>query len=312
VQAAMTTDSNNGQLFQFKFDSKNPLIYAIVLRTRGMNDSHSGQRSSLSSNSSEIRYKIRLTAAGTNSDGTTAVYYEPFDFEEDLRSTGQRGELNTSVRGLAIVEKQDGVVIIDTEKGIGLSQSQSMKQSVYPNLLCGYFDFEPTGRIKKFEGDLPFVDTWQNTLKTTMNFFNIDFPTNAIALHDAWTNDYNLKTSGGVVFHDEGIVQPWNYTRELDGTATNSPIASFSLYESDNAKDMECYLDQPGQQTSVDLAEHASSINATFQFDQKLGRLISMKKSDRGHDDINMVVQGNPVDGHLQNEADFSMTLISP
>jgi hypothetical protein len=312
VHAAITTDANDGLLFQFKFATNKPLIYAVENKTRQMNDSQVGQRSSLTRTTVDTRYKIRLTAVGTSQGGTTAVYFEPFDFEQDTHIVGPAGQMDATTRGLTILTKQNGVVMVDTEKGLGLSQSQNMKQAIYPHLLTGYMDFEPNGHIKNFEGDLPFIDTWQNNLKYNMNLFYVVFPTNTIAVHDTWTNYYSIKTVGPVVFNGDGIVQQWSYVRELDQTTTNGPVACFSLYESDDFKDLGGYLDQLGQQTVIDIPKHTESMNAMFQFDQKRGHLISMKKSDSLHEDGNMVVQGNAAESHTESETEISITLISP
>ncbi len=312
VHAEVTANSSAGQFFKFKFELNKPLIYAVEFKTRSVTDARAGERSSLTRNSQDFRYKIRLTAVRANPDSTTTVYYEPFDFEEDIQSVGPGGQMDTSIRGLEIFGKQNGIVMVDTAKGIGMSQAQNLKPPVYPHLLSGYFDFDPTGHIQRINGDLPFIDTWQNNLKYNMNLFYIVFPTNSIAVHDSWTNYLTLKTGGGVVFNGDGFVQPWVFNRELDQAMTNAQVACFSLYESDIYKDVGGYLDQLGQQTSVAIPEHVESMNATFQFDQKLGRLIGMKKSDRLHNDISMMVQGNPTESHGETEADISVTLISP
>lgn len=312
AQCETMTNTPLGPIFQFKFDPNKPLIYSLDFKTRVVNDVSAGQRTSLTSSSSDTRYKIRLTASGTNQDGTTAVYYEPFDFEQDLQSVGPGGQMDTSVRGLTIISKQNGVVVVDSEKNIGVSQSQNLKPAVYTHLLTGYFDFEPTGRIKKLEGNLPFVDVWQNNLKFSTNIFYIEFPTNSIAVHDSWTNYFKLKTANGVTFNGEGVVQPWVYNRESDQMTTAGQISSFSFSVSDSYKDISGYVDQYGQQTSVAVPRHTDNENAIFQFDQKLGCLVSMKKSDRSHDDMSMIVQGNPSEGHIDTTTDISITLLSP
>jgi hypothetical protein len=312
VQAENATNASFSQVFQFKFELNKPLIYAVDFKTRTVKDNRIAERSSLTRNSVDTRYKIKLTATATHPDGTTVVCYQPFDYEQDVQSVGPTGQMDITTRGLDIISKQNGILMIDTKKGIGTSQAMSVKQSVYPHLLSGYFDFDSAGHIKNFEGDLPFIDTWQNILKPNVNIFYIVFPTNAIAVHDSWTNNCLIKSVSGVVFNGDGIVQPWVYTREVDQTTTNGQVACFSLYESDTGKDIGGYVDQPGQQTSVTISEHTESSNANFQFDQKSGRLISMKETDKIHDDFNMLAQGNPAEGHFDNDNEVSITLISP
>ena len=145
-----------------------------------------------------------------------------------------------------------------------------------------------------------------------MGFFYMVFPTNPIAIHDSWTNNLILKNSGGIVYSGEGIVQPWVFTRELDRTTTNGQIACFSLYGSDNYKDVGGYLDQPGQQTSVIIPEYTESMNATFQFDRKLGSLIIMTKSYKSHTKMSMMVQGNLSENQTDNDSEISIIRVSP
>jgi hypothetical protein len=37
-----------------------------------------------------------------------------------------------------------------------------------------------------------------------------------------------------------------------------------------------------------------------------------MKETDKIHDDFNMLAQGNPAEGHFDNDNEVSITLISP
>lgn len=310
--AEIAAGADSSQLFQFKFDLRQPLVYSVENKTQQMTDNHAGQRSQLTRSTVETRFKVKLTAVNRNQDGTTTVHFEPFDFEQESQVNGAGGQIDTTTRGLTILSKQNGIVLVDTEKGIGQAQSQNMKQAIYPQLLTGYFVFEPTGYIKCFQGELPFVDKWQTSLKYYTNFFNIVFPTNAIAVHEGWTNYYSLKTAGPVVFNGDGIVQPWYYFRELDQTNGKEAVACFTLYESDNCKDLGGYLDQLGQQTIIDVPEHTGSMNIAFKFDQKRGCLISTKESFRTHDDTTMMIQGNPAESHSESQMDVSITLVSP
>ena len=312
AMAGEATNSGAGQIFQFKFVPNKPLIYAISVKTQTMNDNRGAGRSSLNRNTVESRYKIKLTAKDTNQDGTTTVCYEPFDFEQDIQFVGAGGETDTSIRGLDIVSRQNGILVMDTTKSIGTAQAQNMKQQIFPRLLSGYFDFAPAGQIKKFGGDLPFVDTWQGSLKFNMNIFYIVFPTNIVAVRDSWTNSYASKSAGGMVFSGDGIVQPWVYTREADQTTTNGVFACFNLCESDINKNMNGYFDQLGQQTSVAVPEHSDRMAGSFQFDPNSGYLVSAKKTDKTHDDFNVSVQGSPVEGHIDSDIEILINLISP
>jgi hypothetical protein len=312
VHSEAVTNSNVGEFFKFRFDRNKPLVYAIDFKSRTVNDNSSGSRSSLTRTSTESHCKIRLTPVSTNQNGTTRVYYEPFEYAQDVEIVGASGRVNTSTRGLDIVSKQNDIVVVDTTKGIGMSQAKNLKYSVYPLLVSGYFDFDSAGNVKKLDGDLPFIDLWQENLKFTVGFFHIVFPTNSIALRDSWTNHLTIKSCGGVTFNSDGIIQAHVFARELDSTMSNTSVACFSLYESDNHQKLGGSIEQSGQRTSVVIPELTVSINATFHFDQKLGRLIDMKRTEKFANSVSMMIQGNSATGNTDMEIERSIKLISP
>ena len=185
VYAETATNAPGSQIFKFKFELNKPLIYDYSLKSRQVNDSNYGTRSSLTKNSSETHYKIRLTATGTNNDGTTTVFYEPFDFVQDVEIVNASGRSTISTRGLDIVSKQNDIVIVDTKKGIGLGQVNNLKLPIYPYLLSGYFYLDPAGNVKGVDGEVPFIDMWLDNLNKRMGFFNIIWPTNSISVRDS-------------------------------------------------------------------------------------------------------------------------------
>ena len=312
VHSEVATNSNAGQLFKFKFELNKPLIYAVEIKTRTMSDESVGSRSLLTRNSSESRYKIRLTAVSTNQNGTTTIYYEPFDYQQDIDNVGASGRITTSYRGLDVVSKQNDIAMVDTTKGIGMSQAKSLKLGIYPCLLSGYMDLNPAGAVTKLDGDLPFIDQWQENFRFIPGFFHFAFPTNAISIRDSWTNYVAFKSTSGVIFNGDGIIQTNVFTRELDSTTNNNPAACFTLYESDIRQNMGGYFELSGQRTSVNVPQRTQNANATFHFDQKLGRLIDVHKSDKMTDSVSMMYQGNPATSHHDSDVEISMQLISP
>ena len=305
VFSEVATNSTPGQFFKFKFELNKPLVYSVEIKTRMVSDS----RSSLTRNSTESRYKIRLTAVSTNQDGTTTIYYEPFDYEQDVEIIGTSGRINTSYRGLNVINKQSDIVTIDTAKGIGLSEGKSLKIGLYPFLLSGYMDFNPAGVVTKLDGNLPFIDHWQG--KNESGFFHIIFPTNTISFWDSWTNYIAFKSNIGLVINGDNIIQANVFARGLDSTTSNSPVACFNLYASDIRQNMTGYIEQAGQRTSMAIPERTEYVNATFHFDQKLGRLIDMHKTDKMTDTGSMMYQGNSVTIHHSSDVEISMLLIS-
>lgn len=198
AQATETTNRTDAQVFQFKFDPNKPLVYAAELKKADNSDTDVGLRDSTKRSTVETRYRMRLTATGTNQDGTLAVYFEPFDYDEDTHSLGSGGQVDSTIHNLSIVSKQNGITMVDTDKGIGLGEAENLKLAVYPRLLSGFMDFYPTGTIKGYEGDLPFIDSWQQQLKLTSNMFDIVFPARPIAVGESWTNYYTLRKAGSV------------------------------------------------------------------------------------------------------------------
>jgi hypothetical protein len=85
----------------------------------------------------EIRYKFRLTETGQEKNGCATVRYEPFGYEADCDSTGAAGHFVTTIRGLNVKSTQNGIVIIDTDKDIGMVQAKPLKNDAVPLLLSG-------------------------------------------------------------------------------------------------------------------------------------------------------------------------------
>ena len=308
--AETSTNSNSGQLFQFRFNLNHPLVYAVEIKNTDTSDVQVTQRTSMTRVTSDFRYKIKLTGTKANQDGTTSVFYVLFDYESDSQTQSPNGQIENITRGLDIVTKHNGIVVVDTAKRIGGSQIQTMKQSIYPHLLSGYFDFDPMGHIKKIDGDLPFIETWENNLKYGMGLFYIEFPKCPLSVQESWTNNITKDVEGGMTLSD-AIVQPWVFTRQPDQFTTNSQVACFALYESDYEKDLSGYIDQQGQRNSVIFPEINESIHATYEFDQKRGLLLSAKLSNSKQSDLKTVYQGNSSVGHYDNRKELTIKLIS-
>ena len=307
-----TTNSNDGQLFKFKFELNKPLVYAMRVKTKIISDEKIGDRSLMTRNTTESRYKIRLTPVSTNQDGTTTIYYEPFDYEQDVEAIGASGRVNTSYRGLNIISKQNDIVMVDTAKGIGVSEGNSLKVGLYPFLLSGYMDFNPAGTVTKYEGDLPFIDQWQETLQLCMGFFHVIFSTNTVSVGASWTNLIAYKDAFGVVFNGDGITETNIFTRESDSMTNNRPVVCFNLYKSGIQRDLSGYFELRGQRTSIVIPKRSGNANATFHFDQKMGRLIDMHETGSTADSVSMMYQGTPGISHHNSEREVTMQLVLP
>lgn len=286
------------------------MIYAVEIKNAEKRDTQVGARTSSKQSTVDTRYDIRLTAVQTNEDGSLSVYFEPFDFQQEVHTLGPGGQTDMTTSNLTIVSKQNGIVMVDTGKGIGLATAQNLKLSVYPRLMSGYMNFEPSGLIKGFDGDLPFVDHWQQLLNYTSNIFYIAFPARPIAVGEAWTNYYNLKSAGPANLDGQGVIQPWGYVREADEATTNGSVAAFSLQMADDYKDISGEIDQGGQQTDISIPKYNEDMSGSFEFDQKRGCLVSMTGASRLHFDLNMVVAGNSGEGHNDSAERISLKLL--
>ncbi len=306
------TSFDAGQVFRFKFELNKPLVYDYETKSKSVTDFSSGTRNSMTSKSFDTHYRIRLTATNTNQDGTITVFYEPSDFTSEFETISGSSQLTTSIHGLDILCKQNGIVIVDTKNGVGMGEAQNMKFPIYPFMLSGYLCFDSAGKIQSVSGDLPFVDVWQKRLKSTIGLFEISFPTNSLAVKDSWTNSIYVKESGGMTYDGAGVVVPNVFIRQTDSPGNNSSTSSFGLFESDNYQHLGGYMDQSGQQTTLDFPERNESMNGVFHFDQKLGRLIDMSKNSSMQDSVNWMSQGNPATAHDDTEIQTSFRLISP
>lgn len=301
--------ADDSQLFAFKFQTNQPLVYAVSLKFRTVTDSNIGGKNSLVSNTREIRYKVQLTGYKKNPDGTTLVYFKPYDFAEDMDNVGL-SHVVTQIRGLKIKSQQNGIVIIDTENNVGMGQANTSKISVYPNLLSGYFNFDPTGRTLKFEGDLPFIDYWTDMLKVRIGFFWIFFPDHPVGIQEAWTENISMIHSGGVAL-DNPPTFTNTFTRGLNLTTNGNPIATFDMTSADHLKNISGYSDQNGQKSRLNISQYDHNLFGTYHFDQKRGVLLDANTTETADISIDMLVQGNSATSHMNSKMETQINLIT-
>lgn len=244
-----------------------------------------------------------------NPDGTTMVSFKPYHFEEDLDNSGL-GHVVTQIRDLKIKSRQNGIVTIDSENKVGMAQASQIKIGVYPNLLTGYFAFDPTGRTLKFQGDLPFIDYWTDVLKERLGFFSILFPNHPVGVQDTWTEGVSVNSSGGATL-DNPLTVMYTFTRELDLMTNGNPITTFVTTSGDHSQNISGYFEQNEQRTGLNISQFDHSAYGAYHFDQKRGVLLDANTTDTGEVFINMLGQGNTATSHLNIETVFQMTLIT-
>jgi len=259
--------ADDSRLFAFKFQTNQPLVYAVSLKFRTVTENNVGGKTTMLSNTRDIRYRARLTEYRMNPDGTTLVHFKPYHLAEDLDNTGQ-GHSVAQIRDLKIKSLQNGIVTIDTENNVGMGQANSIRINVYPNLLSGYFNFAPSGRTLTFEGDLPFVDYWTGMLKGRLGFFYLYFPDHPVGIHETWTETILNSSSGGVTL-DNPLTFTNTFTREPDLTTNGNPVATFDMTGGDHLQNISGYSEQNGQKSSLNISQMDRNTFGTYQFDQK-------------------------------------------
>jgi hypothetical protein len=315
IQAETATNSDIGQRFQFKFELNQPLVYAIEVKAETVTHSSTGDRSWIDRNSENSRYKVRLTAIKANQDGTTTVHFEPFDYQYDAESTGPSGQSVSLFRGLDIIRKQNGVVTIDTAKDIGVPKAYFIKLTLYPMLLSGYMGFNAAGKVKRIDGDLPFIDYWTRTLKSLVDYFHIDFPSQPITTdgtNSGWSVRYLSESVGDTSFFGPSAYTN-TFSRKPDIIIDGTPVATISMTGARQEKHCGAFTEEvAGQKTSISLSQCDFTNSGMFHFDLARGSLVdetigstcTVLQTVSPQNDVT-------VTNHLDMRMDVRMTLIS-
>jgi hypothetical protein len=307
TQAQAPTDDR--QMFAFKFQTNQPLIYAISITTRSVTDNNIGGKTSLQSNTRKMHYNARLTGYKNNPDGTALVFFKPYRIEEDADNSGL-SHIATQIRDLKIKSQQNGIVTIDTENNVGMGQANSIKISVYPMMLSGYFKFDPTGRILEFQGDLPFSDYWTEVLKAQLGFFSIFFPSHPVGIREGWTENISMNYSSGATLENPLTITN-TFTREPDLMTNGNSVATFSITSGDHLQNISGYFEQNGQKSSLNISQFDHNAFGTFHFDRKRGILLDSNTKDTGEISMNMLVQGNTATSHVNITTETQISLIT-
>ncbi len=303
------TTAGDSQLFAFKFQTNQPLVYEFSLKTRTTTENNIGGKTSLANNTTDLRYRVRMTYYKKNPDGTTFVYFKPYRVAEDMDFVGPN-HLVSQIRGLKIKSLQNNVVTIDTENNVGMSQVNPIKLGIYPVMLSGYFNFDPTGRTLKFEGDIPFIDYWTEMFKAKIGYFSILFPNHPVGIREAWTENFSMNTCGGAAL-DNPLTFTNTFTRGLNLMTNGNPIAAFDMTSADHLQNISGYVEQNGQKSSLNISQFDHNAFGTYHFDQKRGVLLDSKTTDTGEISVEMLVQGNSATSHFNIETEMQINLIT-
>jgi hypothetical protein len=320
-RAGDKTGSARGVSYEFVF-GKEPLVYSVHQKseTKNLISNPSASPSTPYANPSaqgvttktvsEIHFKFRLTAVGSAKDGIIAVHYEPFDYESETDSTGPSGRFVTSARGSAIKSTQNGIVIVDTEKGIGFSQAKGLKADIFPSLLSGTFDMNGAGNIVSIHGDLPFIDTWQEMQKTQIGIFGFRLAGHAVTNGETWEAVLPMSSAGPIKF-DGAPLNLTNYFSLAEEAADENPaIATIKLSTVMRSHDLGGNIEERGQSTHADLSEFETRAFGMVHFDKKRHVFIDEDLSRSATMAMTVLVQGRALSSRTEIHTELQMDLL--
>jgi hypothetical protein len=318
VAAAMLGADARGQdaqVFKFDFAQNHPLVYSVEISDKTIND-RSGvvqgrTQSSINRTTVLTRYKFRLTPQKKNKDGTWQVRYTPYDFTYSFDAYGPNGQAVTSLQdGLQVKGTQNGIVVVDTTREIGMAQANTFKQSLLPKLLSGSMDFESSGRVARWDGDLPFIDYWTNQMKLQIGFFGIVFSGQAIAPGATWDETLTLKNLQGLKLGEGGLVETNAFKRPLGPSSDDAATATIESSMAWHGRDLPANFDQMGQNTALNISEFNHNRSGKCQFDFVHGRLLGGTNFVTGHAQMEMLVQGNTMNLTVDSETSTTLKLL--
>jgi hypothetical protein len=241
----------------------------------------------------ETHLKMKLTPVKKAADGTWTLQYQPSDFQDDMRSDSSTSHVVTSFHGLDVKSTQNGIVVVDTSKDIGMTEAKALKQAVYAKMLSGYFDLKPNGEVAKVDGDLPFMDFWNESLKFQVGFFDVTFPAESVAPGGAWNISRALKNLQGLKLGDAGLMETNVFT--LKGSAGGGHTETITASMIVAAKDLTGSTESAGQNSSLDISEFNHDKNGTFEFDTAAGCMTRGTEDELVKTSMNALVQGHTV-----------------
>jgi hypothetical protein len=298
--AAEPADQSAGDQFTFKFRGSQPLIYAFDIKTTNnktiSKEAASGVANDVVTRSVvHSRYKVRLTPVPGAAPGETLVHYEPFDVEQDVETTQGQSRFDVTMQGWEVKAQQNGITVIDTTRQIGIGQAKNFRNSLTWLLLSGWMVFDAQGKVSKIQGDIPFVESWKDSLKSLSGFWRVVLPDHPVAVGEHWENLVVAKESGGCTLEGDGVTNVFQFTRTADSVTNGATVANFDITGTENDTDVTAYFDQNGQNTSINLPRLSDFATGSFQFDPRRGILTDITVTDNGTLLMNMLSQGTTI-----------------
>lgn len=307
---ALTRIQATAQQFAFKYPVNQSLSYAQGVKLKMNMDIKAGAESIKLKMAFDVRYTVKLTALKEPQDGVTPVRLEPSGVEVDWDITGPAGHIVLNLRGSQMKGTQNGIVIIDTARDIGVAQAQDFKKEIMALYLSGQADLDARGNTKKFRGDPPFVEFWTEAGEGQLGFFGSVFPERPVAVGGSWTENLSLKKIGQVMLEAPGLQGIVTFTRLPDSIVRGKPLATFNISAPFYQKGLKGSLEEGGQRTRLNVSHLGRRANGTFHFDQARGVLVDSKITGDGDGAMRTVVQGQEADMTLDMIMEVRTTLL--
>jgi len=262
--ARETAQLGNAQEFSFKFQPEQPML----------------------------GYDVILIPVKKISKDVTTIRLEPSNVRGDWDITGPGGHITMKLRGSELTKTQDGVVVVDTKKNIGLAEARELKQEIAALYLTGEMDIDSKGKVVDIRGDVPFVEFWRENIETQIGFFGIVFPDNPIPTKGTWKEVLTLKKMGDVLLEDPGMRFTVTFTRQPDTIIEDRKIKVFTIEAPFKEKDLIGYMDQGGQRVRLNISNLDRRASGTIRFDAEKGVLIDGDIKALAKTSMNSIAEG--------------------
>lgn len=308
---AADTGNVTPRVFTVQFEPGKPLVYQIEITTITTSSMTSDLRNVSSTTSYTVKMKCRLEAVSGLSNGVTTVSYRPYDIRGDWDIRNPSGHFVSTMRDWDFRGSQNGILLFDTAHDVGLEQAEKMRNAVVTVFLSGRLDFSPEGQITGEEGDLPFIKFWQGTLKTQNGFFDIIFPDRKLGTDDSWDTTTVQKTAGTVKLDGDGITSTNTYTCTTNDVVDGRPVVVFTSACSSDNSDLTGYMEQPGQNTSVDISSFDRDSAGVYDYDPERHVLVDGSVHTNVRTVMTSLLQGKATTVNTHSEVDMQFNLLS-
>lgn len=281
-QAQQLPEEISGQRFQFRYEVGRPFRYAIGMRVRLDMHTKAGAEDQNMKMLLDTRYTVSLTPRSEPKQGITPVRIEPSGIEGDWDVHSPGGHLVVTLRGGEIRGTHNGLIVMDTAKGVGREQAQELKKELLLLTKSGMADLDTRGNVKQFRGDPDFVRFWNEMLENQTGLFGVIFPVKAVAVGDSWMEAVTVRKMGEMRLEGEGIRVDAVFTRQPDETVQDRRLAVFRCSAPLKHREIAGSMAWAGRKISVKLLELDQQATGVMKYDFARGLISEASvQSDR-------------------------------